>query len=226
MRLISVVLLVFLLTTSAWAGTLKDDFSDGDFDGWMQSGRGHWRVENKELVFDNLDYPSVLFVGEPDWRDYTISVRAKLITHQPTNCCGEGIMLAARGKSVSNAYLFLLGTWQQTGKQVLGCYTQGNVAPNSMKTNPFQWEMSSWYDLRLTVHGDKCVFYVDNKRVLTYEDKTYELGRVGIGGAFNTTTIHFDDVIISGDDVPDMNLSVAPKTKLTTTWSKLKGAIP
>ena len=50
-----------------------------------------------------------------------------------------------------------------------------------------------------------------------------------LGGAFNSTTVHFDDVVITGDDVPDMNMSgedmdfsVEPKAKYTTTWAAIK----
>jgi hypothetical protein len=94
-----VVLCVLLMATSAWGGTITDDFSDGNFDGWTQSGQGIWRVEGGELIYDNLDYPSILFMGEPDWEDYTISARAKFVKHQASNCCGETMCLVARGKS-------------------------------------------------------------------------------------------------------------------------------
>ena len=97
-----VMLCVLLTAASAWAGTLVDDFSDGNFAGWTQSGAGSWRVENEELIFDNRDPASILFMGEPDWQDYTISVNAKFVKHQASNCCGEVIHLLARGVSAAN----------------------------------------------------------------------------------------------------------------------------
>ena len=58
--------------------------------------------------------------------------------------------------------------------------------------------------------------------MLGYEDSTFAEGKVGLGAAFGSTTIHFDDVVITGDDVPDMDLSVEPKGKYTTTWAAIK----
>lgn len=217
-----VVLCVLLIATSAWGGIITDDFSDGNFDGWTQSGQGNWHIEGGELIYDNLDYISILFMGEPDWKDYTISVRAKFVKHQATNCCGEVMALAARGKSELSAYWFMLGTWQQSGQQVAVCYTQGAVFPNNFRFNAFPWDMDTWYHLKLTADGNRFRFYVDDELVLEYQDSTYAAGKVGIAGAFTSTTIHFDDVVIKGDDVPDMNLSVDPSAKFTTTWASIK----
>ena len=83
----------------------------------------------------------------------------------------------------------------------------------------------------LTVDGDEFQFYIDDELVLEYQDSTFDTGKVGIGGSFNSTIIHFDDVVITGDDVPDMDMnlfvedmdfSVEPKAKYTTTWAAIK----
>ena len=222
------MLCVLLTAASAWAGTLVDDFSDGDLDGWTQSGAGNWRVENEELIFEDLNDASVLFVGEADWQDYTIGVKAKIVKHQASNCCGEAIVLAARGNTKFTCYQFLMGTWQQAGKRAVAFRTQG-LNLNNFRSKAFTWDMDTWYHLRLTADGDTFQFYVDNELVLEYQDSTYDTGKAGIGGAFNSTTVHFDDVVITGDDVPDMDMSaedmdfsVEPKAKYTTTWAAIK----
>jgi pectate lyase len=220
-----VILFMMLTAASAWAGTLVDDFSDGDFEGWTQSGAGSWRVENEELIFRSLNSSSILLMGEPDWQDYTISVNAKFVNHQARNCCGEFMGFAARGESTANTYWFMLGTLQLSGQQVTGFYTQGVTWPlKNIKPKAFAWDMHTWYHLKLTVDGDEFQFYIDEELVLEYQDSTFAKGKVGLAAAFGSTTIHFDDVVITGDDVPDidMNLSVEPKAKYTTTWAATK----
>lgn len=229
----AIVMLCLMLTAaSAWAGTLVDDFSDGDFEGWTQSGAGSWRVENEELIFENRNTVSILSMGEPDWQDYTISVNAKFVKHQARNCCGEVMGFAARGESNINVYWFSLGTLQLSGKQVYACYAQWVGWPvKKVKSEAFAWDMNTWYNLKLTADGDEFQFYIDDELVLEYEDSTFAEGKIGLAAAFGTTTIHFDDVVITGDDVPDMDMnlfaedmdfSVEPKGKYTTTWAAIK----
>jgi 3-keto-disaccharide hydrolase len=228
----AIVMLCMLLTAaSAWAGTLVDDFSDGDFEGWTQSGAGNWRVENEELIFENRSSPSYLFMGEPDWEDYTISVNAKFVKHWATNCCLEAMFLVARGKSILTCYNFLMGTWQLADKKVAAFCSRGNWDIHNLRSKEFSWDMDTWYHLKLTADGDEFQFYVDDELVLDYEDSTFDTGKVGFGGAFNSTTIHFDDVVITGDNVPgmdmnlfveDMDFSVEPTAKYTTTWAAIK----
>ena len=40
MRFILLVLFMSLLSISAWAGTFRDNFSDGNLDGWIKGGNG------------------------------------------------------------------------------------------------------------------------------------------------------------------------------------------
>ncbi len=225
-----VMLCVLLTAASAWAGTLVDDFRDGDLKGWMQSGGGIWSVENEELIFESRNSASILLMGEPDWQDYTISVNAKFVNHQVRNCCGEFMGFAAHGQSTANTYWFMLGTLQLAGKQVYACYTQWVSWPlKKIKSEAFAWDMETWYHLKLTADGDEFQFYVDDELVLEYEDSTFAEGKIGLAAAFGSTTVHFDDVIITGDDVPDMDMSaedmdfsVGPKAKYTTTWAAIK----
>ena len=59
--------------------------------------------------------------------------------------------------------------------------------------------------------------------MIHYTDDVYSKGKVGIGAGGQETTVHFDDFSVTGDDVPDLNLDVAPGAKLANTWGKVKG---
>ena len=128
-------------------------------------------------------------------------------------------------------YYFCMGTWQQAGKQACAFYLPGARVVRNFRSKAFIWDIDTWYHLKLTVDGDEFQFYIDDELVLEYQDSTFDTGKVGFGGSFNSTIIHFDDVVITGDDVPDMDMnlfvedmdfSVEPKTKNTTTWAAIK----
>ena len=64
---------LFLLLTSAWAGTLRDNFDDGNFEG----GRLHkfadktaqWSVEKGELICISKNFLCWLFTSVPAQND-------------------------------------------------------------------------------------------------------------------------------------------------------------
>ena len=130
--------------------------------------------------------------------------------------------LATRGESVISTYVFMLGTWLQGGQKAMAFYKQGVVFPHNFWSRDFAWNINTWYHLKLTADGDRFRFYVDDELALEYQDSTYAAGKVGISGAYTETTIHFDDVVITGDDVPDINLSAERKGKSTATWGAIK----
>ena len=90
---------------------------------------------------------------------------------------------------------------------------------------PFLTKLNTWYHLESTMEGDDFRFYVDGVLVDSFRSDRLPVGRVGfcIGGC----VAEFDNVVISGPDVPDIGpsgyLSVAPAGKLTTAWGRVKG---
>jgi len=53
-----VILYILSITFPAWAGTMMDDFSDGNYDGWsetwMNQNQTTWKVESGVLIGENL----------------------------------------------------------------------------------------------------------------------------------------------------------------------------
>ena len=58
--------------------------------------------------------------------------------------------------------------------------------------------------------------------MIDYKDKTHPTSMVGVGSVVHTTTAHFDDFVATGDDIPDLTLSVSPQSKLAVIWAKEK----
>ncbi len=93
MRLIIVALSLFILCTSAEAGTFRDDFEDGNWEGWTAVAAGAWNknVNNRVSVVDGvlrLDHVNSLghHLGchiQEDWREYSFSADMRLVKVGP-----------------------------------------------------------------------------------------------------------------------------------------------
>ena len=225
--------MLFLMTASLWAGTLTDNFDDGNMDEWTLlkpfGQKSTWKMENGELVLEAVDSPIAFFIGETTWKNYTVRVKTKMVKHQYDVVWAEAVNLMVRNNSL-NLYIFAVGT---TGndvpiskeKRVFASYTRGGAALFHNEFEPFEWQLDTWYDLRLTAEGDEFKFYVNDTLVLEYTDDTYPTGRVGVGACcVRTTIVHFDDFSVASDDIPDTVTAVAPKAKLTTTWGRIKNS--
>jgi hypothetical protein len=224
--MLSASISILLIAASAWAGTLRDNFDDGDMKGWDLSGAGDaWEIKNGELVIPPAGAPPQFLIGEADWEDYTIRVSAKIVKHQTTDFL-EGPNIMARWESPLHLYIFAFGSSGVNDKTAYAFYVAGDIEAKHLEVKPFEWELDKWYDLRLVAEGDRFRFYVNDQLVIDYTDDVYPKGKVGITSAFIGTTVHFDDLSVTGDEVPDMNLSqvsVLPnKGKLVTKWAKLK----
>jgi len=62
---------------------------------------------------------------------------------------------------------------------------------------------------------------VNDELLLEYTDNRYPIGQVGIG-VTSAVTAHFDDFVITGDDVPNSHFPVSSKGKMPTMWGKIK----
>jgi hypothetical protein len=92
MRL-TIVIFMFLLSMSAWAGTYKDDFNDGNWDGWKLVKADPWSINVNEgcsiadgvLRLDATNKPEAsLFLSIiEDWKDYSFSADMRLIKTEP-----------------------------------------------------------------------------------------------------------------------------------------------
>ena len=74
----------FLLgsATLSWAGTLRDNFADGDFEGWretwMNQNQTSWKVESGVLTGENpSNWSAFLIIGDATWRDYEVECDTK-----------------------------------------------------------------------------------------------------------------------------------------------------
>lgn len=221
---IPIVLSMLLVALPVWAGTFRDDFEDGDLDGWQQiwpGGAMIWQVVDGELECSrSSQWSAGIITGEAFWTDYTIEVDVKLLQDH-----GAGDFdLIARSTTNDNGYAFLVGDW--VGEPSV--YVQRMPDLQMKVTEPFDpLELDTWHHVKLEIVGDKFTFWVNNDKLIEYQDDTYQEGMAGLGVA--NYTARFDNVIITGPEVPDVTpptwkeQPVEPRNRLVTTWAQIKG---
>jgi len=235
MKYTMVGLTLFLLVTSAWAGTMTDNFDDGNMDNWIYLAippeQATWQIKDGELVIRTNIAMAGFGVGDKTWSDYAANVRMKITEHQPLGGWTVGAGLFLRGDLASGStdgYTFDLGTFDFGGKEAFAFYMKGDTLMRNRVAKAFPWELNTWYEMKVAAQGNRFEFYVNNELMIEYMDNTFPSGGVAFGVGAGMMEVHFDDFAVTGDNVPDMNISegvissIKPEAKLTTTWAELK----
>jgi hypothetical protein len=110
----------------------------------------------------------------------------------------------------------------ETSRQFGSYYFSFVKGASHYEAVPFDWEPDTWYVLKAVIEGDHFKYYVDDELVMEYIDTSNPTGAVGliVSGA---STTHFDNFIVTGDDIPGNVTAVSPKAKLAVTWGQMKG---
>ena len=219
----------FILMMSAFtgrAGTFRDDFEDRNTDGWQQfappGGEMLWKVIDGALEIARPGTSSTgIVTGEAYWADYVIEFDVLPVEHH-----GEGdIHLLARTQGFDQLLIFNVGDFCEPdgvcvhripGDKIVANAPIGALTPNE------------WHHLKLAAEGAEFTFWVNGEKVISYRDTDIKEGSVGFG--VTNYTARFDNVVITGPDVPDFTpptwevepRPVQPKGKLATTWATLK----
>ncbi len=243
MKLTRIVAVLLLLPLSGWAGTFIEIFNDDNLEAWQElvqqnEDPGTWEVIDRELHAISADaWPRLLTIGDKKWQDYTIEVDVK-----PLEKHGRAsIVIAARIK----------GTWLvfcEIGDRLFGtpnviCRT-GDFHTNRSELlyigNYPLLKLNDWSTLKLSVKGETFIFSINDEKITEtggpfafvlagralFEGKVGRLDGLLTGGAgFGVANYNanFDNVIITGEDIPDKGtLPVVSRGKLATTWGNLK----
>ncbi|MDE0013983.1 MAG: DUF1080 domain-containing protein [Candidatus Poribacteria bacterium] len=247
MKSVITMMSVFFLTCSAWAGTFVETFDNKDLEGWQEivwhdAAPGSWENTDGELhAINNAGVLRLLTTGDKTWRNYTIEFDVK-----PLKKHGAGsITIAARIKGTALVFceigdlpFFILSS--------VTCRATSNFHDKHSQLLHVEshslLKIEDWSTLKLGVQGEVFIFWINGKRIVqTGDDFTLKLhkdqktkikGKAGqlagflTGGAglgLANYTARFDNIIITGDGIPDKGaLSVTPRVKLATTWGRLK----
>ena len=219
----SLLVMALMISLPAWAGTYVENFDDGDLDSWgifdFLGGVSEWKVEDGILICRRPSAPSsTLLYGEEDWGNYSIECDAKMV--EPI-ANFHAIALDLRVSNIGNVNsindIYCVVT--KEGRAVIWAYLNGNeVGASAQKALNFQ--LDHWYHLKAVTDGNNFEFYIDGELVASLSDSQHPTGRVGL--AVNGAVAHFDNLVITGDDVPDNTAAVSLSGKLATTWGQLR----
>jgi hypothetical protein len=84
-------------------------------------------------------------------------------------------------------------------------------------------KVGKWYRLKIVSTGNIISFYVDGELLFERKDDLHPSGGVSLW-AYNAI-VEFDNVVITGDEIPDMGPSgyvVQPQGGLTASWGVIK----
>lgn len=234
MRFVKALIGVSLLLSVAnfvYAGTWIEDFDRGNYNGWTllrgtENHRAEISVVSGELVFKHFNIPSggtedwIVLEASKDWSDYTIELRLKYTELGPSD--PKGILLTYNdtlegvpegGPNCPFGFVQPNGTVMGLNaiKGVFGILANGtyNATPNK------------WYNVKILNQRTHYEIYIDDQKILAYDDNISDKGGVGIGARDMIT--YFDDIRITGDNVPDgTSSSVDMIGKSAITWAEIK----
>ncbi len=225
MKWIMAMLMLMLLASSTWAGIFRDDFNDGDLEGWVVKGEAS--TENGELIigFPPPDAGDIV-VGflEVVSKDYevTVSVKINQLMFQPVIANGANIGLRAHPQSEREkrpalqydlSYNFLLGRHTNRRRGIGAAIwhvdkivrlPDGRIdgvhfGNKLLEFSPFAFEMDKWYRLKVIARGNRFQVFVDKKKcwisLITPTRKGESICRLGLGTASTSTTLKFGGVL-------------------------------
>ena len=243
MKLTRLVAVLLLLPLSGWAGTFIETFNNDDWEEWQELVQqnkkpGSWEVIDRELHAVSADgWARLLTIGNKKWRDYTIEFDVKPIEKHRL----ASIVIAARIKD----------TWLvfcEIGDRFFGipnvnCRTGGfhtNRSELLYFGNHPLLKLDDWSTLKLSVKDANFIFWVNGEKIVETGDNFdfvlggqailgAKVGRLdgfltgGVGFGLANYTANFDNLIITGEDIPNKGtLPVVSRGKLATTWGHLK----
>ncbi len=249
MKSVTIVVVLFLLPFSAWAGTFLETFDHKELRDWQElvqlnKDPGVWDVVDDELhAVSHETFLRLLTTGDDTWEDYTIEFDVKPLKKHGRSA----IAIAARVKGSVLFYCSfadpvvlvnddpLLGSW-------VDCVTgdlHGVKFPLLYAGRHPLLKLNKWSHLKLSVKGEHFILGLNSKNIVETGDDfalmhngqkiktkagkltSFLTGGVGFGLA-NYAAI-FDNISVTGDSIPNNGgFAVTPGRKLATTWGGLK----
>ncbi len=229
------VAIVSLLTTTSFAGTLIEDFDDGDAEGWERSPQNKdndqvfWGVVDGEMTFDpqGQDWAVAIsqmnFVGTPqvpnvsEWTDYEVEVEIKL-----TEFGNHPGGIRARVDLETGGHYVL---WLYPGNSNMKLYKNPgwdiNTGLATLGEAAYSPEIDEFHTIKLKCEGDTITVFYDDEEVISAKDGEHQTGTIAL--CVQNKVIYFDNIKVTGNQIPNANMSpVEPTGKLATTWGTLK----
>ena len=212
---------------SASGGTWRDDFEDGNLKDWAKYGQwndGLWEVKDGVLACKNNNDFAVLYpiITETTWGNYTVTFDGKIKSHQGRYALAGSIRYDEEKEA--NAYYCIAGA-DGLDRIEASVYIAGKCF-GIIRNHKFSLKLDKWYNFKATVNETQFDFFLDNELVVSVDWSNQPLpkrGKIDIWTRY-PGEYHFDNFVVTGDDVPNTGYSIESKGKLTNTWGRIKQA--
>ncbi len=128
-------------------------------DGWRRVN-GTWSAEDGVIRQTSEEETPRMYIGEDDWSDYTISLKAKKIAG------AEGFLISFAAADPASPTLFNIGGWNNTEHAI---EIRGSVE-NRIRG---KIETGRWYDIRIELSGATVKCFLDGKMILESSAQTH-----------------------------------------------------
>jgi alpha-N-arabinofuranosidase len=133
--------------------------------------RGDWSIADGTIRQKNRGDGRIL-IGDPDWPDYTASLKARKTTGE------EGFVVIVRISEGGSSLDWNIGGWRNTEHGI-----QANLASHSTDTNivarePGSIEENRWYDVKIEVAGSQMKCFLDGKLIHDVDVPALDLARM------------------------------------------------
>ena len=230
MKFTSIIILVFFLSFSASAGTFVETFDDKDLQDWqaltmvnLDAAQAAWEVLDGELQgISQTSLVSLLTIGNKTWKDYSVEFDVK-----PMKKHGPGSIAIAGRKKKTWIITCMIGDMEFPEPESKATCFSGDFHDNRYvvlnREAASLLRLETWAHLKLSVHGTIFTFWINGKQILEARDQQANFLTGGIGFGLANYTARFDNIIITGDTIPNKGrLAVTPQGKLATAWGDLK----
>ena len=213
-----------VLNQQSFAGTWTDAFEDDKTQEWELFNtfdeETKWWIDAGEAVCETFEpnIPSIWATGELDWRNYSLSCRAKLVKakQEPATF---GIILHQRWEAFSFYTFRILYPWK-----IIHITRHSEDGATTLGEFDFAATLNRWYTLTASIDSrGKIKFQIGDEVFTTTDDNPIKSGKTGL--VVSGAQARFDDVEITGSNVPNGGpgaLPVASIRKLAITWGQLK----
>ncbi|MCX6644472.1 MAG: DUF1080 domain-containing protein [Candidatus Bathyarchaeota archaeon] len=209
---------MFVFATLGQAGTWEYDFTKISGNQWEKDWKvisGEFEVADGALTqtepsADDNNAFRCLALTKWEIGDGTIEAKVKHI--------GAGLndaLVFYRMKDEDNGYASRL---QLDGYITVGKITQGKHAHIKFVVTPVKAE--TWYIVKIELKDSTITVFVDDNELVTVDDTFSLKGSVGFGMSRCAGGASLEWIRVTGDGVTPT--AVAPKDKITTTWSAIK----
>jgi len=216
---------LLMLSSRAYAGEVRDDFEDGNANGWNEVAGG-WEVQDGAYVqlgmdLDGVDgIPRTIIQSPWDFGNGTIEAN---IAFDRQAAGTEIACILYRMIDDDNGYIFCLSSTHLTvGKLVEGVF-------ESIRGDAYPVNTDKTINIKLVIDGVFTKVYYDGtltNRIGDPNGKGDEKGKVGLAVRDANQPVYFEDIVISGDSVSPFlefgGKAVETAGKLASAWGRIK----